>query len=154
MTLSERIQGELVHAMKRKESLRVSVLRMVKAALKNKEIELRKTLGPDEENQVLSTMVKQRTESIEIFEKAGRSELASKETEERELLRRYLPEEVSEAEIETVAAEVIQALGATQPKDVGAVMKEALARLKATGKTVDGKAVNAVVRRRLTPAAP
>ncbi|HEY7699547.1 MAG TPA: GatB/YqeY domain-containing protein [Vicinamibacteria bacterium] len=150
MSLSERIQSELVDAMKRKDALKVSVLRMTKAALKNKEIELRKPLSPDEENQVLQTLVKQRTESIETFEKGGRADLVEKETLERELLRSYLPEAISEAEVETVVGEVVKALGASSAKDIGAVMKEALARLKATGKTVDGKAVNAVVRAKLS----
>jgi uncharacterized protein YqeY len=150
MSLSERVQKDLVEAMKRRESLRVSALRMVKAALKNKEIELKKPLALDEEMQVLQSLVKQRSESIEIFEKAGRTDLAAKESAERDLIRAYLPEAVSQAEIETAVAEVVAALGASSTKDVGAVMKEALTRLKATGKTVDGKAVNAAVRARLS----
>lgn len=150
MSLSERIQSDLVNAMKSKEALRLSVLRMAKAALKNKEIELRRPLSPDEENQVLQTLVKQRTESIEAFEKGGRANLAEKEGKERDLLRTYLPEAVSESDVERVVVEVIQDLGASSAKDVGAVMKEALVRLKATGKTVDGKAVNAVVRAKLS----
>jgi uncharacterized protein YqeY len=150
VSLSERIQSELVAAMKRKEALKVSVLRMAKAALKNKEIELRKPLGPDEENQVLQTLVKQRTESIEAFEKGGRADLAEKEALERDLLRAYLPEAVSDAEVERVVVEVVKDLGASSAKDIGAVMKEALLRLKATGKTVDGKAVDAVVRAKLS----
>lgn len=150
MSLSERIQSELVDAMKRKEALKVSVLRMTKAALKNKEIELRRPLSPDEESQVLQTLVKQRTESIEMFEKGGRADLAEKEGKERDLIRAYLPEAVSEADVERVVVEVVRDLGASSAKDVGAVMKEALVRLKATGKTVDGKAVNAVVRAKLS----
>jgi uncharacterized protein YqeY len=150
VSLSERIQSELVAAMKRKEALVVSVLRMTKAALKNKEIELRRPLSPDEESQVLQTLVKQRTESIEMFEKGGRADLAEKEGKERDLLRAYLPEAVSEADVERVVVEVVRDLGASSAKDVGAVMKEALVRLKATGKTVDGKAVNAVVRAKLS----
>ena len=150
MTLSERIQSDLVDAMKRKETLKVSVLRMTKAALKNKEIELRRPVSPDEENQVLQTLVKQRTESIEMFEKGGRADLVEKETLERDILRSYLPEAVSEAEVERVVVEVVKDLGASSAKDIGAVMKEALVRLKGTGKTVDGKAVNAVVRAKLS----
>ena len=150
MSLSERIQSELVDAMKRKEALKVSVLRMTKAALKNKEIELRRPVSPDEENQVLQTLVKQRTESIEMFEKGGRADLVEKETLERDILRSYLPEAVSEAEVERVVVEVVKDLGASSAKDIGAVMKEALVRLKGTGKTVDGKAVNAVVRAKLS----
>ena len=150
MTLSERLQSDLVDAMKRKETLKVSVLRMTKAALKNKEIELRRAVSTDEENQVLQTLVKQRTESIEMFEKGGRADLAEKETLERDILRSYLPEAVSEAEVERVVVEVVKDLGASSAKDIGAVMKEALVRLKGTGKTVDGKAVNAVVRAKLS----
>jgi uncharacterized protein YqeY len=150
VTLSERIQSDLVDAMKRKETLKLSVLRMTKAALKNKEIELRRPVSPDEENQVLQTLVKQRTESIEMFEKGGRADLAEKETLERDILRSYLPEAVSEAEVERVVVEVVKDLGASSAKDIGAVMKEALVRLKGTGKTVDGKAVNAVVRAKLS----
>jgi hypothetical protein len=150
VSLSERIQSDLVAAMKGKEALKLSVLRMAKAALKNKEIELRRSLSPDEESQVLQTLVKQRTESIESFEKGGRADLAEKEEKERELLRTYLPEAVSQAEVESVVAEVVKDLGARSAKDVGGVMKEALLRLKATGKTVDGKAVNAIVRAKLS----
>jgi len=150
VTLSERLQSDLVDAMKRKETLKVSVLRMTKAALKNKEIELRRAVSTDEENQVLQTLVKQRTESIEMFEKGGRADLAEKETLERDILRSYLPEAVSEAEVERVVVEVVKDLGASSAKDIGAVMKEALVRLKGTGKTVDGKAVNAVVRAKLS----
>ncbi len=150
MSLSERLQSDLVDAMKSKETLKVSVLRMTKAALKNKEIELRRALSQEEENQVLQTLVKQRTESIETFEKGGRSDLVEKEKAERDLIRAYLPEAVSEGDVERVVADVVRDLGATSGKDVGAVMKEALQRLKATGKTVDGKAVNAVVRAKLS----
>ncbi len=150
MNLSERIQSDLVEAMKRKDALKVSALRMTKAALKNKELELRKPLSAEEENQVLQTLVKQRTESIETFEKGGRPDLVDKESRERDLIRAYLPEAVSEAEVERVVAEAVKDLGASSVKDVGAVMKEALLRLKATGKTVDGKAVNAVVRAKLS----
>jgi uncharacterized protein len=150
MTLSEQIQKDLVAAMKQKESLRLSVLRMAKAALKNKEIELRKPPSPEEEVQILQTLVKQRNESIESFQKAGRAELVEKETAEREILRGYLPEDVTEEEIERVVVEVVAALGASSAKEMGAVMKEALSRLKASGKTVDGKAVNAVVRSKLS----
>jgi uncharacterized protein YqeY len=150
VSLADRIQSDLVEAMKRKEALRVSVLRMIKSAIKNKEIELRKPLTADEENQVLQTLVKQRTESIETFEKGGRKDLADKEKEEREILRSYLPEAVSDVEIERVVGEVVKDLGAGSAKDVGAVMKEALSRLKATGKTVDGKVVNAFVRAKLS----
>jgi hypothetical protein len=150
MSLTEKIQSDLVRAMKEKEPVKVGVLRMVKAALKNKQIELKKPLGSEEEIQVLQTLVKQRNESIEVFGRAGRTDLVEKETAEREIVAAYLPESVSQDEIERVVSEVVTALGAASAKDVGAVMKEALSRLKATGKTVDGKTVNAAVRARLS----
>jgi hypothetical protein len=150
VSLSEKIQSDLVSAMKSRDALKVSVLRMTKSALKNKEIETRKPLSPEEENQVLLTLVKQRTESIETFEKGGRPDLAEKERQERDLIRSYLPEAISSDEVERVVADVVREVGATSAKDVGAVMKEALSRLKATGKTVDGKAVNAAVRAKLS----
>lgn len=150
MSLTEKIQSDLVRAMKEKEPAKVGVLRMVKAALKNKQIELKRPLGSEEEIQVLQTLVKQRNESIDVFARAGRTDLAEKETAEREIVAAYLPESVSQDEIERVVSEVVTALGATSAKDVGAVMKEALSRLKATGKTVDGKTVNAAARARLS----
>ena len=150
MSLTEKIQSDLVRAMKEKEPAKVGVLRMVKAALKNKQIELKRPLGSEEEIQVLQTLVKQRNESIDVFARAGRTDLAEKETAEREIVAAYLPESVSQDEIERVVGEVVTALGATSAKDVGAVMKEALSRLKATGKTVDGKTVNAAARARLS----
>jgi hypothetical protein len=150
MSLTDKIQGDLVRAMKEKEPAKVGVLRMVKAALKNKQIELKRPLGSEEEIQVLQTLVKQRNESIDVFARAGRTDLVEKETAEREIVAAYLPESVSQDEIERVVSEVATSLGATSAKDVGAVMKETLSRLKATGKTVDGKTVNAAVRARLS----
>jgi uncharacterized protein YqeY len=95
-------------------------------------------------------MVKQRNESIEQFEKGGRSDLAKKEAEKKELIQAYLPEAVSVDEIERAAVEVIAEIGASSPKDTGRVMKETMARLKGSGKPVDGKAVSAVVRTKLS----
>lgn len=152
MSLSDRIQKDLVAAMKSKSATRVSVLRMLKTALRNKEIEARGELTAEQEHQVLNTLVKQRGESIESFEKAGREDRAAGEREERAILKEYLPEEVSLAEVERAVEAVVGELEATSPKDIGAVMKEVMARLKATGKTVDGKTVNGVVRRALTRA--
>ncbi len=142
MSLSEKLQAELAPAMKAKERTRVGVIRLIKAAVKNKEIEKGGSLSTAEENQILQTMVKQRIESIEQFEKGGRSDLAEKEAEEKELILAYLPEAVSEDEIERIAA--------SSPKDMGRVMKETMARLKDLSKPVDGKAVNAVVRTKLS----
>ena len=150
MALIDQIQQDLLEAMRAKDTLRLSALRMVKAALKNKEIELKKAPPEEESSQVLLTLAKQCREAAEAFEKGGRSELAQKEVREREIIEAYLPESASEDEIVQVVAAVIEDLAADSPKQMGAVMKEALGRLRGTGKTVDGKAVNAVVRDKLS----
>ena len=150
MSLSELIQKDLVAAMKAREVARVGLLRLVKSALQNKEIELKEKLSSEAEVQLLQTLVKQRNEAIETFDNAGRKDLADKERAERELLRVYLPEEATEAEIERIVGEVVTELEASSPKDIGAVMKESLAKLKQTGKAVDGKTVNVVARAKLS----
>lgn len=150
MSLAERLQRHLVEAMKARETTRVSVLRLIKTAVQNKEIELGEPLTTEQEIQLLQTMVKQRSEAIETFEKAGRDDLASKEKEELEIIRSYLPAEISLDEVDRVADEVIRELSASSPKDMGNVMKETMSRLKATGKTVDGKVVSEVVRSKLS----
>jgi len=149
MKLSERIQADLVAAMKAKDTVRLGVLRLVKSALQNKKIELSSDLSAEQEMQLLKTMQKQRNESIAMFEKGGRSDLVEKEASELEVLRDYLPEQISAEEIERVANEVAESLGASSPKDMGRVMKETMARLEATGKLVDGKLVSAAVRKKL-----
>lgn len=150
MTLAERLQTDLVQAMKARETTRISVLRLVKSAIQNKEIELGEGLSPEQEIQLLQTMVKQRNESITTFEKAGRQDLADKEKQELTLIRAYLPEEVSLDEVDRVVVAVVEELEASSAKDMGNVMKETMARLKKTGKTVDGKVVNQVVRSKLS----
>lgn len=149
-SLLEILQKDLVVAMRERDRFKVGALRLVKSALQNKQIELRGKLTTEQENQVLATLLKQRSEAIELYEKAGRSELVEKETAERELIAAYLPQPVSAEEVERVVDDVISELEATGAKDMGAVMKETLARLKSTGKTVDGKSVNALVRTKLS----
>lgn len=149
MDLAEQIQKDMVQAMKAKERARVSVLRMMRAALKNKEIEKKAALSEEDAIQVLKTQLKQCTEAIEQFEKGGRADLAEKERQEKVWIESYLPEPVSAGEIDTAVAAVIEEVGAQGPKDMGAVMKGTMARLQAAGKTVDGKAVNAHVRQEL-----
>jgi uncharacterized protein YqeY len=150
MSLSERLQKDLVEAMKARETTRVSVIRLIKTAVQNKEIEIGEALTPEQEIQLLQTMVKQRNEAIATFEKGERKDLADKEREELTILRTYLPEEVSLDEVDSVVVAVVDELGATSPKDMGNVMKETMARLKKTGKTVNGKVVNEVVRSKLS----
>ncbi len=151
MKLREKINADLTAAMKAKEALRLSVLRMMKTAVKNKEIELRAELDDAQVIQVLSTLIKQRKDSVEQFTKGGRPELAEKEASEIKIIEEYLPAAVSGEDIETTVAEVIRETGASSPKDIGAVMKQCMARF--SGKLVDGKTVNAAVRRRLEPKA-
>jgi len=150
MSLSERLQKDLVEAMKARDTTRVSVLRLIKSAIQNKEIELGEALSTEQEIQLLQTTVKQRNESIATFEKADRQDLAAKEKEELSFVRAYLPEEVSLDDVDQVVAAVVDELQASSPKDMGNVMKETMARLKKTGKVVDGKVVNQIVRSKLS----
>lgn len=147
MKLRDRINQDLTAAMKAREAERLSVLRMMKTAIKNKEIESLAELDDLQAAQVLSTLIKQRKDSIEQFNRGGRSELAEKEAAEIKIIEQYLPAAVSDAEIEAVVDEVVRATGASSPKDVGSVMKQCMARF--AGKRVDGKKVSDLVKRRL-----
>ena len=150
MTLVERISQELTAAMKSQDAPRTSALRMAKAALKNREIEVRSPLDDAEATRVLQTLVKQREDSIFQFRKANRPELVQKEQAELDVLRAYLPEEASDAEIEKAVEKAMTETGASSPKDVGKAIKAAMAVLQAGGKPSDGKKVSDAVRRRLT----
>ena len=147
LALTQRVQEDLVAAMKAKDELRLSVLRMMKAALKNKEIEKIRPLEEPEALQVLQTLVKQRHESVEQFTKGGRLDLAQKETEEIAIIEGYLPAAPSDAELAAAIDGAIAETGAKSPKEMGAVIKVAKGRL--AGKTVDGKALSDRVRERL-----
>ena len=147
MAFIERIQKELTQAMKMKDELRLSVLRMVKTALKNKEIEKIRPLEDVEALQVLQTLVKQRRESVEQFTQGGRKDLADKETKEIAIIESYLPAAPSDAEISQAIEAALGETGATSSKQMGAVIKAARARLE--GKTIDGKVLSDRVRERL-----
>lgn len=149
MKLRDKINGDLTAAMKAREPLRLSVLRMMKSAVKLKETDVRAELEDAQVIQVLSTLIKQRKDSIEQFTAGGRPELAEKEAAEIKIIEEYLPAAVSNEDIEKVVDEVIRETGAASPKDVGAVMKQCMARF--SGRLVDGKTVSAAVRRRLEP---
>jgi len=149
MGLSETLTKDLTASMKAKDAARTSVLRMAKAALKNREIEKGEALDEGEIVKVLQSLVKQREDSAEQYDKAARPELAEKERAEIEVLKGYLPEGASEAEIDAAVAKAVEDTGATSPKDMGKVMKAAMAALAATGKAVDGKQVSALVRKKL-----
>jgi len=147
MTFAERIQKDLTEAMKSKDELRLSVLRMVKSALKNKEIEKIRPLDDSESMQVLQTLLKQRKESVEQFTKGGRMDLAEKETREIAIVEAYLPAGATDADLDRAIEAAIAETGATSPKQMGAVVKSAKALL--SGKTVDGKTLSDRVRARL-----
>ena len=148
MTLSEQIQKDIVTAMKAKDELRLSVLRMVKSAFQLKEVEKIRPLDSAESIQLLQTLVKQRKESIEQFLKGGRQDLVDKETKELAVLESYLPAGASESEMDAAIAKAIADIGASSIKQMGAVVKATKEAL--TGKTVDGKALSDRVRDRLS----
>jgi uncharacterized protein YqeY len=143
----ERIQNDLTAAMKGKDELRLSVLRMVKSALKNKEIEKMRPLEDMESLQVLQTLVKQRRESVDQFTKGGRKDLADKERQEIVIIEEYLPAAPSDDEIHRAIEAAIADEGADSLKQMGAVIKAARAKLE--GKTIDGKILSDRVRARL-----
>jgi len=148
MSLSETIQKDIVTAMKARDELRLSVLRMVKSALQLKEVEKLRALDDAESIQLLQTLVKQRKESIEQFAKGGRQDLVDKETRQLAVVESYLPAGASEAEMDAAVAQAIADTKAASVKQMGAVVKAAKEIL--TGKTVDGKALSDRVRERLS----
>jgi uncharacterized protein YqeY len=147
MPLLEKIQIDMVQAMKAKEESRLGALRMIKAALQKQQIDSMKPLEEATEMQVMNTLLKQRRESAEMFRKGGRVDLAEKEEAEIGILETYLPSAPSEAEMEEAVAAAISDTGANSPKQMGAVMKAAQARL--AGKRVDGKVLSSLVKQKL-----
>jgi len=150
MTMIEDVQKHLTEAMKARDEQRLSTLRMVKSALKNREIEKRAPLDEKEAQQVLGTLIKQRKDSIEQFLKGGRKEMADKEAAEITLIESYLPKAAGEAEIAAGVKAVIAEMGSPTMKDMGTVMKNAMARFAAAGLRVDGKLVSETVKKELT----
>ena len=149
MSLIEKIQKDIVAAMKAKEEARLSTLRMVKSALKNREVEKMAPLDEKESQAVLTTLIKQRKESVEQFTKGGRQEMADKEAAEIVLIETYLPKAAGEAEVVAGVKAVIAEMGAPTMKDMGTVMKNAMARFSGAGMRVDGKMVSEAVKREL-----
>lgn len=147
MTFLERINQDLTIAMKNKEADRLSTLRMVKTSLKNREIEKMAPLDDSEAIKILQSLVKQRRDSIEQYNQAGRTELAEKEAAEISIIERYLPAAIDEATLQRIVDETVTESGATSMKELGNVMKAVMAKL--AGQTVDGKMVNQIVRARL-----
>jgi uncharacterized protein YqeY len=148
VSLTEQVQKDLVDALRKQEELRLSTLRMVKTALKNKEIDKRSALNEKEELQVFSTLIKQRKDSIEAFEKGNRPELARKEAEEIAIIEAYLPKAVGEKEVVTAVKATIAEMGSPTMKDMGTVMKNVMAKF--AGARVDGKLVSEAVKKELS----
>jgi uncharacterized protein len=152
-SLTSRIDQDIIAAMKARDGERTTALRMVKTALKNKEIEKRQPLTESEAQQVLTTLIKQRRESVEQFTKGNRPELAAKEAGEITLIEGYMPKAASEEEIRQHVQQTIAELsagGATLgPKDMGTVMKAVQARIQAAGIRADGRQVSEVVKAEL-----
>ena len=148
MKLSDRVNSDIAAAMKAKDQNRLSALRMLKAAIMNKGIEKGRDLDDAEVLQVVSSLVKQRRDSIEQFAKAGRTDLVAKETGEIAVLEQYQPPAATAEEIEAAVAAAIAETGASTQKDMGKVMKAVMPKL--AGKTADGKTVNEAVRRKLS----
>src|SRR5438270_2676561 len=149
MSLNDQMQKDITAAMKAREEARLSTLRMVKSALKNREVEKMAPLDEKESQQVLSTLIKQRKDSVEQFTKGGRQEMADKEAAEIVLIETYLPKAAGEAEIVSGVKAVIAEMGSPTMKDMGTVMKNVMAKFAAQGMRVDGKLVSDAVKKEL-----
>jgi len=147
MTLVEHVAKDMTVAMKARDQVKLSALRMAKAALMNAEVAKGRTLEEAEAQQVLASLLKQRRDSIEQFTAGGRPELADKERAELAILEVYAPPSVSSADVEQAVDAAIRETGATSAKDMGRVMKAVMGAL--AGRSVDGKTVNELVKKRL-----
>lgn len=150
MSLSKQIVSDLTASMKAQDTSRTSTLRMVKAAMMNRQIEKGSELDDEDMQKLLRSLVKQRRDSIEQYEKAGRQELVAKETAEIEVIETYLPQAASQEEIEQAVAAAIAETGASSMKDMGKVMKTAQSAL--AGKNADGRMISEIVKSKLTSA--
>jgi len=147
MPFIDDLSKAIADAMRTRDQIRLGALRMLKAALMNREVERGRSIDDGEARQVVGSLVKQRRDSIEQFTKGGRQDLADKEAAEIRILETYLPPAADPAAVERAVAEAIRETGATSPRDIGRVMKAAMAKL--AGQTVDGNAVNEFVRQKL-----
>jgi uncharacterized protein len=150
MAFIDRISEDLTAAMRSRDQLKLGALRMLKAALMNRQVERGRALDDAESLQVVASLIKQRRDSFEKFDKAGRKDLADKEQAEIAVLDAYLPPAMDAAELERLVDEAIRETGAASPKDMGKAMKAAM--LKIAGAQVDGKAVSELVKRKLAGA--
>src|SRR5512136_51316 len=148
MSLEEKLVEEMKQAMKANDKLKLSTVRMIRSALKNKEIELRKNLEDEEVAKVIQAMVRKGEESVEQFQIGGRMDLVDKEKKEIEILKSFLPQPLSQEEILKIIDQSIQETQASSPKDIGKVMKSVMPKL--AGKA-DGKLINQLVKEKLSP---
>ncbi|HLL13856.1 MAG TPA: GatB/YqeY domain-containing protein [Pyrinomonadaceae bacterium] len=147
MSLKQRIIDDMIEAMRAKDAPRLSTLRMVKAAMMNRQIEKGGELTDEELAKMLQSLVKQRRDSVEQYERGGRAELAAKESAEIEVIEAYLPQAATREEIEQAVAAAVEETGASSMKEMGAVMKAAQARL--AGRAADGRVVSEIVKAKL-----
>ena len=148
MSLLDEVTTAIADAMRKRDAVRLGALRMLKAALMNREVERGRALDDNEAAQVVGALVKQRKDSIEQFTKGGRQDLVDKETAEIRVLETYLPPAADRADIDRAIADAIAETGASSVKDMGRVMKAAMAKL--AGQSVDGKTVNELVKQKLS----
>ena len=148
MSLLDEVTTAIADAMRKQDAVRLGALRMLKAALMNREVERGRALDDSEAAQVVASLVKQRKDSIEQFTKGGRQDLVDKETAEIRVLEPYLPPAADRADIDRAIADAIAETGASSVKDMGRVMKAAMAKL--AGQSVDGKTVNELVKQKLS----
>ena len=146
-TLKDQLTQDMKSAMKQKEQVRLSTIRLVRAAMKNREIELGEELNDEEVIKVISTLVKQHKDSIEQFQKGGRDDLVEKEQAELGILESYLPQQLSEEDVKALVKEAIEAVSATSMKDIGKVMKYIMPKVQGRA---DGKMINQLVKEHLT----
>ena len=151
MTIAEKINKDITDAMRARDEHRLTTLRMMKSGIRNREIEKRSPVDDQETIQILSTMIKQRKDSIDQFTKGGRPELAAKEAAEIKMIEDYMPKAAGEEEVTATVRATIAEMGAVTMKDMGTVMKNTMAKFQASGTRVDGKLVSEAVKRELSP---
>ena len=150
MTIAEKINKDITDAMRARDEHRITTLRMMKSGIRNREIDKRSPVDDQETIQILSTMIKQRRDSIDQFTKGGRPELAAKEAAEIKMIEDYMPKAAGEEEVTATVRATIAEMGSPTMKEMGQVMKNAMARFAEAGMRVDGKVVNEVVRKELS----
>ena len=151
MTIAERISKDITDAMRARDEHRLTTLRMMKSGIRSREIDKRSPVDDQETIQILSTMIKQRKDSIDQFTKGGRPELAAKEATEIKMIEEYMPKAAGEEEVTATVRATIAEMGSPTIKDMGTVMKNAMAKFQASGTRVDGKLVSEAVKRELSP---